>query len=235
MDRKLGSIKAQMLREKDFVPWQKCSFSGSDHEDYREYIVPIVWQRMTDADWRHFKIQVEGEATEEDLLNVRSTASDSGLAAQIAALRVEDPDAQPTVEIDDAAAKIKEIEDEIEKLKENKADEIAKLQQWELAARMLKKSYENADKDTQEVAEALSKSLDSHIKKLGKAVNVLNKLCVEEADESKLPVFLKELEALENDEANIQKWAAMFGLDAKQKKTTLEQQIIWCFHSAVSK
>ena len=83
---------------------------------------------------------------------------------------------------------------------------------------MLKKSYEDADKETQEVAEALSKSLDSHIKKLGKAVNVLNKLCVEEVDESKLPVFLKELEALENDEARIQKWAVMFGLDNSKRK-----------------
>ena len=116
------------------------------------------------------------------------------------------------------------MENKINELKENKADETAKLQQWELNARMLKKSYEKADKETQEVAEALNKSLDSHIKKLAKAVKVSSQLCVEEIDDSKLPVFLNQLEALENDEARIQKWAVMFGLDnpksRKRRRTT---------------
>ena len=43
MDRKVGAIKAEFLREQKLVPWEKCSFSGSDHEDYREYIVPKSW------------------------------------------------------------------------------------------------------------------------------------------------------------------------------------------------
>ena len=110
------------------------------------------------------------------------------------------------------------MEKKINDLKENKADETAKLQQWELNARMLKKHYEKADKETHEVAEALNKSLDSHIKKLAKAVKVSNQLCVEEIDESKLPVFLNQLEALENDEAKIQKWAVMFGPDNAKRK-----------------
>ena len=218
MDRKIGSIKAQMLREKELVPWVKCSFSGSEDEEFREYLVPITWQRMTDADWKRFKVQVDGEATEEDLLNLRSTTSSSGTAEQIAPQQTGEGDAQLTVEIDDAAKKIQEMDKKINDFKQKKEDETAKLQQWELNARMLKKNYEKADKETQEVAAALNNSLDSHIKKLSKAVKVLNQLCVEEIDESKLPVFLNQLEALENDEQKIQKWAVMFGLDNSKRK-----------------
>ena len=119
---------------------------------------------------------------------------------------------------------MEEMKKKINNLKDKKEDEAAELQQWELNARMLKKNYEKADKETQEVAAALNNSLDSHIKKLSKAVKVLESLCVEEIDESKLPVFLNQLEALENDEARIQKWAVMFGLDnpksRKRRRTT---------------
>ena len=105
MDRKVGAIKPEFLRKQKLVPWVKCSFSGSEDEDFREYIVPRTWQRMTDADWKRFKVQVDGEATEEDLLNLRSTASSSGTAEQIAPQQTGEGDAQPTVDIDDSAKK----------------------------------------------------------------------------------------------------------------------------------
>ena len=71
---------------------------------------------MTDADWKRFKVQVDGEATEEDLLNLRSTASESGTAEQIAPQQTGEGDAQPTVHIDDSAAKIKEMGNKIKEL-----------------------------------------------------------------------------------------------------------------------
>lgn len=210
MDGEVGPAKAKHWRESGKLFSRPDSLTGSKDPQHIEYCVPVHWESVSEQDLRTLKLNMESEATEDDV-GLFTTAMDtfaltdaSGSGSQVdpASIKVK-------TEPGEEATQAKEIE--IMGFKNGLEATFKEFQALELE---LKHIRAKAEQGAHKYTAGIVADADSLSKKLKKFYTMLEKMLMEpgSVSEDKIPDVIAKKKALITEVNELKEWASKLGV-----------------------
>ena len=78
MDKEMGPMKGAAWRSSGSFEWKPCPLTKSTEPHMIVYAVPVAWKRLTDEDVTAMKVNLQSEATQQDLQAIDDMFMDGG-------------------------------------------------------------------------------------------------------------------------------------------------------------
>ena len=200
MNMELGPDKAAHWRESNVLPTRGDKLTGNKTEKLIEYGVPLDWETCNYEDLRRLKLEIENEMAAEDLeafgelTNPNPTATGSTGATNTEA-------AAPT--------ESEKLQIRIEQLKANCRGEIEKTQKMLMTTKLVKTRCEV--NNGSHYYDALTKDCTKLVGLGQKLVNILERMLLEEPDDTMMPKVIKMIDDTAKVESIVEHWAGKYG------------------------
>jgi hypothetical protein len=220
MDKELGSIRGETLRESKRLVSHSCPLTGSDEPHMRIWIVPQSYILKSENKIHAMNVEAKSDLNEEDY-NALCKMEDVGAAPSSSADGAVNADGVPgfvAVAASTIDVKLEPTpENRIEKFNANNQTILKNFQEMELEMNQIKTAATGkSDKKDVAYCDAFLQDIDKHIKNLGKTTKQLFKLATTNS-----PVHIKFIEGLDKIKAEqdkLVKWAIRYEFREKGKK-----------------
>ena len=204
MDRELGPSVGKSWRESNKITKAPCPVTGSMDDDKVVWAVPVLWESMSEEDWKQFKLQTESEAADGDEATVQLLA---GVTKQQAAVLASGQDlndqgeAQSSEEIEKnkRAAIAAEPDKLMRKYQDIKTDCVMLL------------SKARPDRTKSKFADMLCTDLEATLDTLGRVLNVLDGAVFKTPKDKELKKTVEDMAYVDKSSADCKQWGENFG------------------------
>ena len=195
MEQNFGKMKAKSWMESNMLPSRPDRVTGKNEDPNKEYGVPVDCERLTESEIRALKVEfemqdVDGDAIEE-VDAFRSGADSSAGPAST------------------EKSEIEKMAENIETLKANLPEEIAKLQSAVPTAKLIKTK---ADSTGSKYHEALITDSAKLISQGEKLIKILERMALEPTDDTQMPKVISQLDDVKGKSETVTTWATTYGL-----------------------
>jgi hypothetical protein len=200
MDAELGPLKAQSWRDSGKLPHRPDPISGADLDPFREYAVPTSFVRKSIGEKNIAIVKTVGTADEEDLALVNSTTN-VGAASEVQ-IKIE-----PLSETEKVSARIKLLEDDPKPTNR-------KIQDYMMDSKCIVAKATGV-----KYTEKLIEDCNKHVNKMKAITKILDQMIAGlPYDPTHLPKVIASIDAIDAQQAEIEKWGVRFGLTSPAKK-----------------
>ena len=196
MQKEIGTQKANSWIESKLLPSRPDRVTGKNEDPFKEYGVPVDWERLTDTELRAIKAEYELLDADGDTFE----ALDSFRNGADASTGSGGPEEKSELE---------KMAEKIESLKANLPAEISQLQSLVLAAKLINTK---ADATGSKYHEALIADCAKLISQGEKLAKILERMVLEPTVDTQMPKVISQLEDTKKRNETVTTWATTYGL-----------------------
>ena len=209
MDKEMGAMKAQGLRDSKKLPFRPCQLTGSKEAHMIEWGVPIEWESFSSSTWNEIKITADQDAVEgdEELLTLGGIVANSSTPNAV-------------IVKEEGKSGLDVIKEKMKEFIDNIPSTLRLFQDMNMQAKLIKTKGDKAKMEKVYIGKFID-DVTVHVGKLTKTIKMLEKAITDTMEEAQAPRFLDMLESLKSKHEEINEWAVKFDLvELSPKKKT---------------